>query len=430
MSIAPRTWFTALHSDLLGAPASLRWIGELLFRMAGFRRPQRAGTLPARIALVKLDRLGDLVLLSHFLAELREAFPRTRITLLVRQQLVDLARLCPSVDEVVGVPVVEGRMIIEARSGRRVQWFRQLARWLLFCFRAGIWKSRFDVVIVPRCDIDYYGAVPLAYLTGAPIRWGYSERASEVKACLNQGFDQLLAPAVAGLSDRHEFELNEALLRALGVSLRGPRHLLPWIGESERQEAREILQRQGVNVDEPMMVVCLGAGSANKMWPVESYATLLRQVVDLDRIQLATFGAMHERKLGLRLRELLGPSVINLEGHLPLRCLPAAVAQGTFYLGSDTGTMHLAAAGRLPVFAVYCHPRAADPLWAESPRRFGPWDVPHRVVQPAQLRAPCSGHCTVAAPHCILGVSAAEAAEALRGWLAEIGRPELCRPRS
>jgi ADP-heptose:LPS heptosyltransferase len=56
--------------------------------------------------------------------------------------------------------------------------------------------------------------------------------------------------------------------------------------------------------------------------------------------------------------------VINLEGDIPLGLLPATVALGALYIGSDTGTMHLASAAGVPVFEVSCHPMDGDAYWA------------------------------------------------------------------
>src|SRR4051812_22302241 len=86
-------------------PARLRRAGELFFWLTGYRRETK--TKRAKIAVVKLDRLGDLVLCSGMLATLRRARLQSHITLIVRESLAELAGLCPDVDEVIGVPVTE-----------------------------------------------------------------------------------------------------------------------------------------------------------------------------------------------------------------------------------------------------------------------------------------------------------------------------------
>ncbi len=87
------------------------------------------------------------------------------------------------------------------------------------------------------------------------------------------------------------------------------------------------------------------------------------------------------------------------------------------YVGNDTGPMHLAAAIELPIIAISCHPFGAAPSRSYSPKRFAPWKVQHRVLQPPIALDVCASsgksengcHFVTIAfriePHCILGVT-------------------------
>jgi ADP-heptose:LPS heptosyltransferase len=52
------------------------------------------------------------------------------------------------------------------------------------------------------------------------------------------------------------------------------------------------------------------------------------------------------------------------------------------YVGLDTGPMHLAVASKVPVVSISCHPSSANDINPMSFRRFGPWGVPSRIIQP------------------------------------------------
>lgn len=413
---------------LVDNPKKLRRMGQPVFRLTGFRKRAGESRTPTRIAVIKLDRLGDLVLGSAVLAGLRRAWPKARITLMVRESLVEVARLCPDVDEVIGAPVNEGSMMFDPQLGTYRGWRQQLAHWLIFCHRRRLWARRFDAVIVPRWDTDFYGAVPLAYVTGAPRRFGASEAVTPGKAMANRGFDQLLSQVIAGESRRHEILLNESFLQAAGIQPSGQPELVSWAKESDREQAVGLMQNEGMVASKVTVALCLGANSAGRrMWPVDSYARLCRTVFNLDSVQLVTFGTAGEKGLGVQLKNLLGNGVLNLEGKCPLNLLPAAISLAAFYLGSDTGTMHVAAAAGLPVFEISCHPASGDAFGGESPRRFGPWAVRNRIMQPEKAAAPCEQFCASEQPHCILGVSVEASAEALRSLLKEIGLRKVCR---
>lgn len=408
----------------IDGPQKLRQFGEPIFWLTGFRRSVNRRRPPANLAVIKLDRLGDVVLCSQLLAGLRRGWPNTRITLFVRQSLVDLARLCRDVDEVVGVPVDEGNMVFDPRSEEYYGWGQQLAKWLEFCHQGKFWKRRFGATLVPRWDTDYYGALPLAYLLGAPLRWGATEAAMADKVVANRDFDRLLTHVVKGRSVRHEVLLNKSFLQMLNIEPIAGEKLVSWVKESDQKKAADIMVASGVDFSRKAIVVCMGAGWPSKMWPVASYASLCKAAFDFETVQFLTFGTAAESNLGLQLGNMLGGVVINLEGKLPLGLLPAAVSLGSLYIGSDTGTKHLAAAAGLPVFEINCHPRAGKPYWAESPRRFGPWSVLSRVVQPEKATAPCETHCIAGESHCILGVSDKLAVDALRSFLEQ---PDLKR---
>jgi heptosyltransferase-2 len=411
---------------LVDTPKKLRRIGEPLFWLAGFRKPAGPERTPANVAVIKLDRLGDVVLCSHFLSGLRHAWPKTRITLFVRESLVDLVRLCPDVDEVIGAPVDKGSMMFDPQTGEYRGWKQQLAHWLLFCWQRKLWAKHFDVVLVPRWESDRYGAVPLAYLTGAAGRWGTGELASETKSVDNREFDLLLTNIVPGKIDGHDFLLNNRFLYALGLQVPERPVLVSWSDGNSRKTAQDLMSAMDVTADKPLIVLCMGAGGPARMWPVERYAALCRRVFNLESIQLVAFGTAEEAQLGLQLKEMLGDVVINAEGKVPLKLLPAAVSLGSLYIGSDTGTKHLAAAAGLPVLEISVHPLNGDRLWSESPVRFGAWGVPSRIVQPQTATAPCREHCASGQPHCILGVSVEEAVMALHSLLDEMELSALC----
>src|SRR4051812_29636783 len=96
-----------------------------------------------RILVIKLDRLGDFVLATPFLRGLRALHPDARIMLAVRDAVMPLAESCALVDRLVVVPTAAlGREAVLRDLGVRVR--QDL--------------GPFDLVIVARWDIDYYGA--------------------------------------------------------------------------------------------------------------------------------------------------------------------------------------------------------------------------------------------------------------------------------
>ena len=92
--------------------------------------------------------------------------------------------------------------------------------------------------------------------------------------------------------------------------------------------------------------------------------------------------------LGNAIRKSLGGAAVDVTGRTTLRQTAALLKKCDLYVGNDTGSMHLAAAAGIPVVEISCFPMDG-PVWHwNSPRRFAPWGVPHRILQP-KGNAPC-----------------------------------------
>src|SRR6266576_1143293 len=81
----------------------LLFFGNLLFLFLG-RRSQNGRVDLSQIKhvlVVRLDEIGDVVLTTPFLRELRRNLSGASITLLVSNRTRNLAELCPHVDQVV-----------------------------------------------------------------------------------------------------------------------------------------------------------------------------------------------------------------------------------------------------------------------------------------------------------------------------------------
>jgi heptosyltransferase-2 len=393
------------------SPRRIRLTMEWLFWLGGFRGRR---TKVENILVVRLDRLGDLIMTSGFLRALREDFPAAKIFLAVRTSLEPLGRLCPDVDEVIGLPASDS-----ALPSQRDEWQRTLSAWLIACWKKQIWQRRFDLAIVPRRDVDNNGAVIFAYLSGASERIGFSEDVNRNKASVNANFDSLLTRIVSDNCEGHEILSLGRLREQLGK--RGSIGLVPWVVPSTRLAAESLLNSAGLKKQHVLMVVCLGAGAPNRCWPVEQYAELLNAVTSNSDLRILTIGTVKESPLGVKLKSLLGPCVINFEGVIPIEILPALVEKCSLYVGADTGPMHIAAAAGLPVLEISCHALASNPAGPNSPVRFGPWRVPARIVQPAKTAGSCTDVCQADAPHCILGNNVELAKVALEELVQECG---------
>lgn len=78
------------------------WLGEPLFWLMGLRGKGEEINLSRirRVLVVRLDDIGDMVLTTPFLRELRRNIPKSWITLVVKPRVYNLVETCPYVNEV------------------------------------------------------------------------------------------------------------------------------------------------------------------------------------------------------------------------------------------------------------------------------------------------------------------------------------------
>jgi heptosyltransferase-2 len=346
------------------------------------------------VLLVRLDEIGDVVLTTPLLRELRRNMPCAWITLIVKPAAYNFVELCPHVNEVLTFNW-QGHGLLEPfqRHWRALTVARRFLR-----------KRHFELAILPRWDIDWYHGTFLAYFSGAMRRIGYSEKVATAKQKFNHGFDSLLTEVFPNNTLINEVQHNLDVVRVLGGEVRED-HLDLWLSADDERFADNFLQLHETRSDDLLIALGPGAGSPKRRWPLESYSQIGNWLQNNCQTKIIIIGGPEDGYIGRELQSRLGPTAIDATGKATLRQSAALLKRCALYIGNDAGPMHIAAAARTPVVELSCHPKAGSDGSANSPRRFGPWGTKSVIVQPDDLRAPCVDECGATAPHCILGIS-------------------------
>jgi heptosyltransferase-2 len=362
------------------------------------------------ILVIRLDEIGDVVMTTPFLRELRRNAPQDWITLVVNPHALNLVELCPYVDEV---------LTFDGRTRGRAQRLKRIAR-MLRLGATRFWRRRFDLAVIPRWGVDYYHATELAYVSGARHRVAYSEKVSDRKRQINAGFDRMLTDVLADGSAKHEVQHGLDCVRYLGGEVMDAQ-LEVWLDGQDGSFAARVFAEHGLTPGDPVIAFAPGARYGTKQWPIERFAELGRLLPD-EYQPCVVVGGPDVRPLGERLKSELGARIINLAGRTTLRQTAAVLARCCLTVSNDSGPMHLAAAVGSPVVEIAWHAQGSSPAHPDSPARFHPWGVPHVVVQPERAKAPCRGSCESSVPHCILGVDTSQVLAAARDLLGAGGR--------
>ncbi len=126
-----------------------------------------------------------------------------------------------------------------------------------------------------------------------------------------------------------------------------------WVSDADRHLAEQFIPE-----GPPVLAVGPTANWRAKTWRPEYFAELIERLTGPTGIlpggRVALFGRDDERPMAHRLIEAIpAERCIDLIGKLDLLTASACLARCTFYVGNDSGLMHLAAASGVPTLGLF-----------------------------------------------------------------------------
>lgn len=287
---------------------------------------------PREILVLRLDRIGDVLMSLPALVALRDALPDARIRLAVGEWSREIAKDAP-VDEVLvwSAPWV-GRPDEGASS------LPQLV---------GAARSR--RATRPDLAIDLQGDLRATWLmaaTGARSRVGYA----------NTGSASLLTAIVDLDEDVSFVEQNyRAIETALGRS--APRQPFRWLADDRRAQGRarlvRLLGEAGLERRGPVVGIHPGAGRSIKEWPVERFVELSQRLINEQRATLLLTGSASEAARTRAIQSQIRGAAIDLAGRLDLGAFAEVMSACDAFVSGDTSAMHFACAIGVPSVAIF-----------------------------------------------------------------------------
>lgn len=345
------------------------------------------------ILVVQLADLGDVVLSGPFLRGLRAQEPDARIVLAVQPGLVNAVEKCPYVDEIISFNYRGFPGWNDAFQGSFRWWFKGLG--LAFGAFAG---HRFDLAVSLRWNEDAPQAASLILMaaSGAGRRVAYVHSPGAGTGAKPQPIERLITDGLERGAVKHELEYQADLLRFLGG---GSDNLIPeiWTTEEDERKARELLD--GPNVGDGGLLIGLAPGSRwdFRRWPAERFIELGRWLQETYGARIAILAGKAEEALAAQVEKgLIAGKTVNCAGRTTIRETAAILKRCRFFVGIDSGPMHVAVAGGVPVVALF---------GAGEYDRFKPWGPAHAVVQLGLRCSPCPELCLFDEARCIRGIS-------------------------
>ncbi|MBF0215583.1 MAG: lipopolysaccharide heptosyltransferase II [Candidatus Omnitrophica bacterium] len=328
-----------------------------------------------RILLARTDRLGDVVLTTPAIRELRRVFPDAFIAVMVRPYAGDIVKNDPHIDEV----------ILYDKNGAHSGFFQTLR------FAFSLRKYRFDSAISFHPNNRTH---LIFFFSGIPERAGY-----------DRNMPYLLTKKVPHdkqKGDMHEAEYNLDLLEKLGIPV-SKDDLCPIMvtSRSEKELVDKIITEKGIK--KRFVVFHAGASCLSKIWSYENFAEVAVRTRDEFGLDIVLIGSLETLSINEKIVSIVKKSVHDLAGVLSVGETAELIRRSVLLISNDSGPVHIASAVGTPNVVIFGR---KDP--GLSPLRWGPLGKTDRVLHKDAGCIACLAHNCVKGFRCINSVTVQE----------------------
>ncbi|MDE3055623.1 MAG: lipopolysaccharide heptosyltransferase II [Verrucomicrobiota bacterium] len=308
--------------------------------------------LKPRNVLVRMPNwIGDLVMATPVLLDLRAAFPQATLTAMAPSPLSELLEEDPSIDELFSF--TRSRNPFSRRENRDIV--------------AKLSQGDFDASILLT---NSFSSAWLFWQGKIPCRIGFR----------GDGRNFLLTHPVDRPKEKwHQVDLYKKLLEPLGISRSSTAPRL-FLLESELQQVRELLRQRGVQRGDLLVGMHAGASfGPAKRWPAENFRLLAKALAEKG-VWILFFGDAVESSFVKEICSEMPQNVINLAGLTSLRELSCLIHECHLLITNDSGPMHIGAAVGTELIALF---------GSTDEKVTGPYLRPDAVLRKAVPCAPC-----------------------------------------
>ncbi len=292
-----------------------------------------------KILIVRLDRMGDVVLSTPVIKAIRGAYPESHIAMMVRTYSRDIVEGNPYLSEV----------IIYDKNGTHKGLIGNLR------FIRELRNKKFDTVVVLHPTNRTH---LILRLSGIPDRIGYDKKL---------GF--LLTkkiPHTKQFGMKHEIAYNLDVLKYIGIEPKDSKLYMPVNSISERKITK-LLTANGVNNSDLLVAINPGASCASKRWGIEKFAKAANGLVEKYGAKIIIISGDVDKHFGDGLALLIKNNCINLSGKTSIADTASVLRRVKLFISNDSGPVHVSCAIGTPVIAIFG--RGDRGL---SPKRWGP----------------------------------------------------------
>lgn len=322
------------------------------------------------ILLMRLDRLGDIILTIPAIRALRGKFSNSRICLLVNENVSFFYELKKYADDII-----------------------RFRRDKLFDIILKLRKTKFDLAVDLLTRADNLSA----FVLGAA-------RAKE-KYGFNAGLRRLVLNKRFNFKQEELYEVDILFKFLEDLDIKSADKALEVSYEKEDgDKVSAFLGENNIKPEDVLIGIQCFAGDAVKMWQKEKFTALIKKILGDYNVKIILTGSVEEKdKIKAAFKDVLSSNVINSAGELNLTQLIALINRFKMFITNNTGPMHIARAAGVPLLLINGY---------SSLKRWGVKDGENFIVKKDYDCAPCEfshgGNCVHKDYRCIKDITVDE----------------------
>lgn len=314
---------------------------------------------PKRILVIRLDRIGDVVLSTPVLSVLRQRYPNSFIAMMVRTPCRELVEDHSALDKV----------ILYDKDGEH----RGIASTIRFARKLSTFHFDTALILHPSNRSHWIPA-----LAGIPVRIGYNRKSG-----------MLLThrlPHRKQEGSQHEASYSLEMLKVFGIKPPSPTPSLP-IQEKAVRRIRDLLSDGRVSEGTRLIAIHPSASCISKRWMPKRFAEVADRLIQEHKAAIVLLaGKGHEAHARETARAMCEP-VLDLSGQLGLAETIALLSESQLLISNDSGPVHMAAAVGTPVVDIFGRNQRGL-----SPLRWGPLGEGHKILHKEVGCVTCLAH--------------------------------------
>ena len=292
-----------------------------------------------KILLLKFRNIGDVLLITPLVSNLKAYYKDAQIDVAVNHHTDPMINLNPNINKV----ITYERELVKT-SSLFIKILKEIK--FFFSFR----KENYDMVInLTKGD---RGTI-ISWLSKAPVRIGYLNK--------KRFFKNIYTHNLPKQKLRHTLETNIDPLRQLNIPIKHKKVEVFWSKDDER-----LVQKELANINEFIHIHPVSR------WLFKCIAdNTMAQIIDFCEFELGSkvlITASAEKFELDKVDKILNyckSNPVNLAGKFSLNQIAVLNKKSKLFIGVDTAVMHISASNDIPVFAFF-GPSGAN--------HWGPWD--------------------------------------------------------